>query len=251
MILRFYSPLSVKCDTPRAVVPHELANVLDALPVKCQRYFDDIAELFDEHYLMETHEKNYSIHSVVPSPCIHNTVPYICWVVTIQVHQDSNYKPFDISNCICDIRKTLDGQITDGWGEGLNQQKIVVDYAIYRVQCEKPVRVMWPGVCSDGIVLLHCTPKLDVMHPFDILQHGWLDLDQFDYFIRDLHEWLYDKHAVKKFNKHHELLASKYDIDLLFINGAIDWYCNTMTDDIDGIKTGKKLRKKIMEILHN
>jgi hypothetical protein len=69
--------MTVKCETPRYVIPGELVSVLDSLPVKCQKYFDDIADFFGEHYLMETHEKNYAVHSVVPMPYIQSTIDWL------------------------------------------------------------------------------------------------------------------------------------------------------------------------------
>lgn len=251
MILRFYSPLSIKCETPRYVVPGELVSVLDSLPVKCQKYFDDIAEFFGEHYLMETHEKNYAVHSVVPMPCIHNALPYICWLVTVEVKSNPDYKPFDVQQCIIDLRKTLDGQITDGWGEGLEQEHINLQGDVYSVHCSTTDRVTWSGIWCDGTTLLPCTDGLYEnagVHP-TMLLHGWLDPEAFDYLCRDILRWVQSTDAVRKCAKTVESLIENYKVDAYYIHSTIDWL-SKRTNDKELIKAHNKVYKKMAKIRH-
>ena len=251
MIIRFYSPLTVKCETPRYVIPGELVSVLDSLPVKCQKYFDDIADYFGEHYLMETHEKNYSVHSVVPMPCIHNAVPYICWLVAVEVKSNPDYKPFDVQQCIMDLRKTLDGQIADGWGEGLEQQHINLQGDVYSVHCSATDRVTWPGIWCDGTTLLPCTDVLygnAGVRP-TMLRHGWLDPEAFDYLCADILRWVQSTDAVRKCVKTVESLIANYKVDAPYIQSTIDWL-RKRTDDSDRIKQYTKVYNKMERVRH-
>lgn len=252
MIIRFYSPMTVKCETPRYVVPSELVSVLDSLPVKCQKYFDDIAEFFGEHYLMETHEKNYAVHSVVPMPCIHHELPYICWLITVEIRNNPVYKPFDVQRCIMDLRKTLDGQIADGWGEGLEQEHINIQGDVYSVHCSATNRVAWPGIWCDGTALLPCTDVLlygTAGIRLTMLRHGWLDPEAFDYLCSDILRWVQTTDAVRKCVKTVEKLGEDYKVDAPFIQATIDWLRNR-TNDPQKIKQYTKVYDKMVSVRH-
>ena len=251
MIIRFYSQLTVKCETPRNVVPGELLSVLDSLPVKCQKYFDDIADYFGEHYLMEEHSKNYAVHSVAPMPCIHLEMPSICWLVTVEIRNNPAYKPFDIRQCIVDISNTLASQISDGWGEGLAQQSINMAGDIYSVKCSAPGGVSWPGIWCDGVNLLPCSDILYTkigVRP-TMLRHGWLETEQFDYLCSDILRWAQSADAVRKCVKTVEKLGEDYKIDAPFIQATIDWLRNR-TNDQQKIKQYTKVYDKMVSVRH-
>lgn len=252
MILRFYSPLTIKCDTPRYVVPGELVSVLDAIPVRCQKHFDDLVDLFAEHYLEEEHQKNYAVHSVVPMPCIHNAVPYICWTVKIDIHYNFAYPKFCLEQCIRELNNTINDQIYTKWGKELEALHVDIQGDIYSLHCSPTDRVIWPGVwCADSCIV-PCNVYLyglTASLPDRMIKHGWLEPKMFECLCDSIKKWVNCSDAVRKCKQRCLEIGSNHDVDATFIASTIDWL-RKRTNDKELIKNYNKVYNKMAKLRH-
>ena len=254
MILRFYSPLTIKSETPRYVVPGGLEAIMDALPVKCAAYFDDMALQFSEHFLVHEKTKNYCVLSAVPMPCIHDGKPYICWTVTIDIRYSIAYPKFCLEQCIRDINDTLNKQIYHVWGKELEALHVDVQGEIYSLSCSQTDQVVWPGVWCDDCYIIPCTVTLyglTASLPDRMIKHGWLTPNHFQCLCDDIKQWVNQYDAVRKCENYCNKLSATYayDIDAIFIASTIDWL-RKRTNDKELIKKYNKVYNKMAKIRH-
>ena len=172
--------------------------------------------------------------------------------ITVEIRHNPVYTMFDVQQCIMDLRKTLDSQIADGWGEGLEQQHINLQGDVYSVHCSATNRVAWPGIWCDGTAVLPCTDVLlhgtAGLRP-TMLRHGWLDPEAFDYLCSDILRWVQTTDSVRKCVKTVEKLGEDYKVDAPFIQATIDWLRNR-TNDQQKINQYTKVYDKMMSVRH-
>ena len=252
MILRFYSPLTVKSETPRYVVPGGLEAIMEALPVKCAAYFDDMTFQFSEHYLVNEKTKNYCVLSAVPMPCMHKGKPYICWIVTIDIRYSIVYPKFCLEQCIRELNNTINDQIYNKWGKELEALHVDVKGDIYSLHCYPTDRIIWPGVWCDDYYVVPCNVLLSGLTaslPNPLLKHGWVTPHMFECLCDSIKKWVNCSDAVRKCKQRCEEIGSNHDVDARFIASTIDWL-SKRTNDKSLIKKYNKVYNKMAKIRH-
>lgn len=278
MKVDFYVPCSVRGyrERTRKWVSYHgtVSTLVDEIERQLQCDFsDDIAE-----YGMSDDAKTlgYTVYSGGVNMTVYKGKLYIRVTVFFKFPQYDEKLPFNDGTTITapranikDFKKFLDmciheinGQMSDGWGEGFEQRD-------FRLSYDKEVRfyatpgsvefAIWDGVAVDN--------RGKMMRPViynsgsKLFDHGWVGGPRMDLGLEFLictirgrsvvyhaitkHQGVMTKRDYKKEKKITKDLMSRYEVDSIFIDRFIDWYIRTRKkDSILGLKKDeeKKLR---------
>lgn len=228
MILRFYNKLDL-IATPGTEYKMSLMDVPTALGVlqdKLAKYFVDQSEFFEPcGYLDEDlkGEYNFKLLTVFPMPVLHHSQPAICWVVHIAPRYDTFKTPFDLQKSIHSLAEQINGQLSDGWGEGFEQKTFYMGNMQIRPKCSSLYSVEWSGCWCDGasiIPFISCGLSEDGKPTNSLVfKNGWVehfDLDDIVHYI--VNDWTSNpKTAVRDAQKHVVKLMKVYVVSAKFI----------------------------------
>lgn len=228
MILRFYNKLDLIATpgTEYKMSLNDVPTAMGALQCKLAKYFVDQSEFFEPCGYMDedlTGDYNFKLLTVFPMPVLHNSQPAICWIVHIDPKYDKFKAPFDLQKTIHSLADQIDGQLSDGWGEGFEQKTFYMGEMQIRPKCSSLYSVEWSGCWCDGssiVPFISCGISEDDKPTNSLVfKNGWVEHDELDDIVHYIvNDWTSNpKTAVRDTQKHVVKLMQVYGVSSKFI----------------------------------